>query len=437
MTTTEEARTPGHPFGAPAYDPASEIATQVMNLPWTRHGLGKPGEGFDDDGLCDRHGDVQTIADNVIKATPAPSSPDGLDNLRKLSEAASPDWRTNDATPYILGPPIDGEIDRFEVIARGPHGHAKSSDAIRKWQADRVFAVAAVNFVRTLISTYPVEQSAAPDSARMEPVGTGDDAGLQAQVSTDHIATFEGVARSLTNLYAPDGPPALRQGIFAALLRAHIAAHPAGQSAGQAADGWFPIETAPKDGTRIDLWVVPHDAFANGNADRLEARWMERVGWVRIGGGYVSECGEPTHWRPRPSAPGKPTPDSTRTGQVGTEEAVRSALGRFLFKRFETVEGFGEAHEELVRDLVALAARPAAPEAQGAWQDISTAPKDGTKLLLCVAGYEPCIGGWFEKRWLSFDPESFDHETLTKWLEDTTYEPTDWMPAPPSSGQEG
>lgn len=91
---------------------------------------------------------------------PAPAATPGVpDSVRALSEAASPDWDTNEATPYILGPPIDGEIDRFEVIARGPHGHAKSGDAIRKWQANRMFAVAAVNFVRTLIAAQPAGQA--------------------------------------------------------------------------------------------------------------------------------------------------------------------------------------------------------------------------------------------------------------------------------------
>lgn len=94
-----------------------------------------------------------------MRASPAPSSPGVPDSVRALSEAASPDWDTNEATPYILGPPIDGEIDRFEVIARGPHGHAKSGDAIRKWQANRMFAVAAVNFVRTLIAAQPAGQA--------------------------------------------------------------------------------------------------------------------------------------------------------------------------------------------------------------------------------------------------------------------------------------
>jgi hypothetical protein len=124
MTTTEEARTPGHPFGEPAYDLASEIATQVMNLPWTRHGLGTPGQGFDDDGLCDRHGDVQIIARRVIEATPAPSSPSVPDSVREALEAY-------DAA--------DGFVEAYEL-------RKSAQFRCEEW-------------VRTLISTHPAGQS--------------------------------------------------------------------------------------------------------------------------------------------------------------------------------------------------------------------------------------------------------------------------------------
>ncbi|MRI57747.1 hypothetical protein D8770_28205, partial [Methylobacterium sp. DB1607] len=124
-----------------------EIARDVRGADWL---LEQEAEG---------RGPLATIK-RALELSPAPATPPGVpDSVRALSEAASPDWDTNEATPYILGPPIDGEIDRFEVIARGPHGHAKSGDAIRKWQANRMFAVAAVNFVRTLIAAQPAGQA--------------------------------------------------------------------------------------------------------------------------------------------------------------------------------------------------------------------------------------------------------------------------------------
>lgn len=47
-----------------------------MNLPWTRHGITfAPGVDFDDDALGDRHGEVQAIADKVIREASALAAP--------------------------------------------------------------------------------------------------------------------------------------------------------------------------------------------------------------------------------------------------------------------------------------------------------------------------------------------------------------------------
>lgn len=235
-------------------------------------------------------------------------------------------------------------------------------------------------------------------------------------------------------------------------VRPLLATHPAGQSAGSGADGWLPIETAPKDGTRVDLWVVPHDAFANGNADRLEARWMERVGWVRIGGGYVSECGEPTHWRQRPGAPDEPAPDSTRTGQG---EADRETIAREVFTAWFLAQT--AIHDGIDVEAAAawkagtdypdefdlayaaadrvIAARPAAPEAQGAWRPISTAPNPDDSYA-DLPGYAREGVGFAKHE----DTEEMLYLVWWKYRGGGVSEATHWapIPAPPaSSGQEG
>jgi hypothetical protein len=76
---------------------------------------------------------------------------------------------------------------------------------------------------------------------------------------------------------------------------------------GAGEEGWQDIASAPKDGTRVDLWVQPHDAFANGNAGRIAEAWFSWGAWLRPTRGYkiarVADCGEPTHWRPVPARP--------------------------------------------------------------------------------------------------------------------------------------
>lgn len=61
---------------------------------------------------------------------------------------------------------------------------------------------------------------------------------------------------------------------------------------------WQPIETAPKDGTEILLYVgiMKHDyAVAHWN----ERYWQMGVHQDR----FYSEFGQPTHWMPLPEAP--------------------------------------------------------------------------------------------------------------------------------------
>lgn len=70
---------------------------------------------------------------------------------------------------------------------------------------------------------------------------------------------------------------------------------------------WQPIETAPKDGTRIDIWAINHSLFNKPGSRIIDAYWgrvsdwmgRERDDWV----GAASEHIEPTHWRPLPAPP--------------------------------------------------------------------------------------------------------------------------------------
>jgi hypothetical protein len=83
---------------------------------------------------------------------------------------------------------------------------------------------------------------------------------------------------------------------------------------------WQPIETAPKDGTKIDLWVVHEtyrrrvpDAYWLGDAKQPPFFDDERMeGWAAANMGYDGCDGwadEPddndraTHWMPLPKPP--------------------------------------------------------------------------------------------------------------------------------------
>ena len=91
---------------------------------------------------------------------------------------------------------------------------------------------------------------------------------------------------------------------------------------------WQPIETAPKDGTPVDLWVVSQpdgcDAdsisfycngldFFNRKTRRREGRVTDmryekrgpNEGWYKVGGlpGGMAMVIEPTHFMYRPEAP--------------------------------------------------------------------------------------------------------------------------------------
>lgn len=72
----------------------------------------------------------------------------------------------------------------------------------------------------------------------------------------------------------------------------------------RAADQWQPIETAPKDGTRVLVArYMPPYGWILGHANWRVVR--EVSGWVSHGLGAFGELGlaDPTHWRPLPAPP--------------------------------------------------------------------------------------------------------------------------------------
>lgn len=86
------------------------------------------------------------------------------------------------------------------------------------------------------------------------------------------------------------------------------------------ADGWQPIETAPKDGTRILLWtttdgdaeLAEYISTINGQAAQIS---IAQIGswdsgnpdpdpmWTRSACWEIDIIGNPTHWMPIPTPP--------------------------------------------------------------------------------------------------------------------------------------
>lgn len=65
------------------------------------------------------------------------------------------------------------------------------------------------------------------------------------------------------------------------------------------ASEWRSIETAPKDGTRVLLWIVSESPYHEDHAMPGVGHWTE---WN--GGGWVRwHRGTPTHWMPLPEPP--------------------------------------------------------------------------------------------------------------------------------------
>lgn len=76
-----------------------------------------------------------------------------------------------------------------------------------------------------------------------------------------------------------------------------------------------------------------------------------------------------------------------------------------------------------------------------AWQPISTAPKDGTHVLLAIRGEKRTVLNWRGKRVVAgyFQAQGHDWMVEGNWAKLNGVKPTHWLPlpSPPSMKDEG
>lgn len=67
---------------------------------------------------------------------------------------------------------------------------------------------------------------------------------------------------------------------------------------------WLPIETAPRDGTLIDLWVdgrrLPDCKWWTSDFEDDWSEWRQQYAEADS---FFPISGDPTHWMPRPAPP--------------------------------------------------------------------------------------------------------------------------------------
>ena len=69
---------------------------------------------------------------------------------------------------------------------------------------------------------------------------------------------------------------------------------------------WQPIETAPKDGTEVDLWCTN---VADGAGSRFAEMFFDEGQWTDWRSYRLEQKWKPTHWMHCPTGPAAPKPE--------------------------------------------------------------------------------------------------------------------------------
>ena len=102
--------------------------------------------------------------------------------------------------------------------------------------------------------------------------------------------------------------------------------------------GWQPIETAPKDGTVIDVWLASTREWRppDGEAARCpDVKWMDGRGWCCFDdeeGSWLSiedRYWSVTHWMPIPSPPARIGMESTEGKELEWADNMAKVAAQF------------------------------------------------------------------------------------------------------------
>ena len=114
-----------------------------------------------------------------------------------------------------------------------------------------------------------------------------------------------------------------------------------------------------------------------------------------------------------------------------SDEELATAL-RVIDKGFTGLRD--DAYVEIITCLRAKIAAHAAGREGGEWQDIDTAPKDGTIILIWAEDFEyPILASWQEDKHHLHKRRYWGTGDKTHWLDLYAADPTHWMhlPQPP------
>jgi hypothetical protein len=117
----------------------------------------------------------------------------------------------------------------------------------------------------------------------------------------EEVSRLREAAQALLDLIGPNDSRVYASDKEVIALRAALSGAQGGD------DGWLPIETAPKDGTRVDLWAAERERYEN---ERVPGCWWLEDRWVHQATIFDDEqpldlatIHRATHWRPLPPAP--------------------------------------------------------------------------------------------------------------------------------------